>query len=180
MPGKGSRNGKIGRPPTEKMTRKPDVEFTPDRKRRYLEYVQEHGTLYAAAASVGVDYTTVLNHRESDPVFKIAEKAAKEEHTDMLVREATRRAVHGVTRARIGGKDKDIVVLYEQEYSDSLMQTLLRARREEFGKGAGEGGGAGGSGREGGVLIVPAAPHSVTEWTKLYGEKAKGTTGMPK
>lgn len=174
--------GKPGRKPTPKMERKPDVQFTPERKATYLQYVEEHGTLYAAARAAGVSVQTVCNHRDSDPEFKNLETAAKEEHTDMLIREATRRAVHGTKRAVIGGKDKDQIILYEQEYSDGLMQTLLRSKRGEFGNQGSEaaaGGGPAGSGTGGGVLIVPQAPHSVTDWTTLYGEKAKGLTNHP-
>lgn len=176
MAGKGSRNGVPGRPPTRKMERKAHVEFTPERKAQYIRYVEEHGTLYAAAASVSVDFQTVLNHRDSDPVFKAQELQAKEAHTDMLITEATRRAVHGVKRAVIGGKDKDRIILHQQEYSDGLLQTLLKSRRGEFGSQGSEGatGGVIGGGGGGGVLIVPQAPHTVTEWHKLYGAKSKG------
>lgn len=164
------------------MPRKPDVEFTPERKQLYLDHVRTNGTLFIGAELAGVSSTTVQNHREKDPEFKRLEREAKEAHTDMCVAEAQRRAIQGVKRAVIGGKDKDRIILYEQEYSDGLLQTILRSKRGEFGNQGSEaaaGGGPAGSGTGGGVLIVPQAPHSVTDWTTLYGEKAKGLTNHP-
>lgn len=171
----------MGRPPTPKMERKPDVEFTPARKVKYLAHVTAHGTIYAGCAAVGITAQTLTNHREKDPEFKQLEIMAREQHTDMLVAEATRRAVVGYEKPLIGGKNKDRVVAKERCFSDGLMQTLLRAKRGEYGNegsSAGEGGGGGGGG--GGVLVVPQAPHSIAEWQSLYGEKAKGLTHAPK
>lgn len=169
-----------GRPPSELMDRKPDVEFSTGRKLIYLDWIAKEGTYYLGAKAAGVTYATVLNHRAKDPEFARAEQEAKEENTDTLIREAKRRAIEGVSKPLIGGRNKDEVVAYEQVYSDGLLQTLMKSRRSEFGSGGAEGGSGGSSsGRQGGVLIVPQAPHSVTEWHKLYGAKAKGLTHHP-
>lgn len=179
--GKGSHPGKAGRPESEKLKPKPDVPFTPERKAIYLAWVLEEGTMYLGAREAGVTYQTIVNHRAKDPEFARQEQEAKEANTDFLIKVARGRAVNGVSKPLLGGQFKDEIVCYEQVFSDGLMQTLLKSRRGEFGSQGSEGGSGGGGsgGRVGGVLIVPAAPHSITEWTALYGEKAKGTTGMP-
>jgi hypothetical protein len=174
--------GKPGRPKSEPTKPKAYVEFTPERRALFLEHLEEHGTFYEGCAGIGITYSTLVNHRKKDTEFDQQVEMAHQRHVDMLVRVATGRAVHGVSKPIVGGRNKDEIVAHEQVYSDGLMQTLLKSKRTEFGAGGSDGGAGGGSGpggRAGGLLIVPAAPHSVTEWHKLYGEKAKGQTGKP-
>lgn len=174
--------GKPGRKRTVKLSdlpRKPDVQFTPERKERYLEYLRKHGTYYLAAAHAGVSYKTIQHHRESDIDFKLREELAKEENTDALVQVARKRAIDGTLKPIIGGQFKDQVVAHETVLSDGLMSLLLKAQREEFGNAGAAAGASGNGNGGGGVLIVPQAPHSVMDWHKLYGEKAKGLTHMP-
>lgn len=153
--------------------RKPMVEFSPERREMYIDYVRDHGVFSLAAAYAGVTPETAQVHRKADPDFESLVQAAKEDHTDMLIQEATRRAVVGFDEPIIGGPFKDKIVAKKRIYSDSLLQTLLRSKRAEYGaQGAEAIGGGGGSG--GGVLIVPYAPDSIVEWVELYGEAAKG------
>jgi len=160
------------------MTAKPPIEFTEERKQRYIDYVREHGVYYLAAAHAGVTPETAIIHRKTDKEFGARVDEAKEQHTDMLVEAATARAVKGVRKPIVGGQFKDEIVAYEQVYSDGLMQTLLKSKRAEYGaQGVEAIGGGVGNGGGGGILIVPYAPHSIVEWVELYGEAAKGMTG---
>lgn len=170
------------RPKSELMTPKAKVEFTPERKQIYLAELRKSGFQVIAAELAGVTPRCVQDHAMRDKEFAEQAQAAKDYHTEnVLIREAQRRAVEGVRKAVIGGKDRDEIVLYEQEYSDALLMRLLASRKVEFSKGAGadDGTGAPGSGTGGGVLIVAQAPHTLDEWEKLFGQKAKGTTGRP-
>lgn len=156
------------------------VEFTPERKREFLKNLRKLGQFALAAESVGVSTMTVLDHRKKDKAFADqVEEARQHWIEETLVQTAVSRAVKGVKRAVIGGKDRDRVIMFEQEYSDGLLSQLLRAHKPEFNKGA-EGGPSdgGGLGGGGGVLIVPAAPHSVEDWLSKYSEAAKGTTRL--
>ena len=161
--------------PTKQM-----VEFTPERKLKFLEHLRHTGSQVLSAEMVGVAARTVRDHMQRDKEFAEAYQQANNFYTDeYLVKPATERAVHGVRKPIIGGKDRDQIVTHVQEYSDTLMLALLRSRKTEFNKGADDGAGGAGSGSSGGVLIVAQAPHTLDEWEKLFGQKAKGTTGRP-
>ncbi len=155
------------------------VEFSPERKREFLKHYRKTGQYAISAEMVGVNSSTVHDHRKKDKAFADQCEEAKQHWIEeTLLSAAVARATQGVKRAVIGGKDRDQVILYEREYSDSLLSQLLRANKPEFNKGA-EGGPDGtGNGSGGGVLIVPAAPHTVEDWQAKYGQAAKGTTRM--
>ncbi len=164
---------------------KAPVEFTPELKVRYLENLRATGFVTVSADLVGVTARCVNDHMNRDRVFLEECQHAKAYHTEnVLVREAQRRAVEGVQEPIIGGQFKDEIVTHVTKYSDNLMALMLKARDASYSKGAGdgEGGGAGGgpTGGGGGVLIVMQAPHTMDEWERLFGEKAKGLTGSPK
>ena len=153
---------------------KTPVAFTPERKDTFLEWYRKTGLLALSAQAAGVSSGVIGDHRKKDPLFDELVQEAKEQHTDMLVQEAQRRAYAGVSKPVIGGKFKDEVVTTVQEYSDRLMELLLKAKREEFrGKDAATGAGSGG------VLIIPGGPESIDDWEAQQGEAARGTTGKP-
>lgn len=155
-------------------TVKVPVEFTPERKDTFLEWYRKTGQLALSAQAAGVVSGTVSDHRKKDPLFDELCREAKEQHTDSLVLEAQRRAYAGVSKPIIGGKFKDEVITHVQEYSDRLMELLLKANREEFrGKDAATGAGSGG------VLIIPGGPESIDDWEAQQGEAARGQTGKP-
>lgn len=83
---------------------------TAKKRARFLDALREHGTVYAACQASGVPRTTVYRWREDDADFAAAWDAAIEDVTDMLEREAIRRATEG---------------------SDTLMIFLLKANRPE-------------------------------------------------
>lgn len=171
----------MARHPQEKLPYKPQVEFTAERKLRFLEKFRETGFQVISAEYAGVADRTVRYAMVSDPEFAEAYREAKDYHTESVI-EATmiKRAVEGVSEPLIGGQFKDQIITHVQKYSDACLLALARSRKAEYNKGAGEdgpGGASGGGGRGGGVLVVPAAPHTIVEWETLFGEKARGTTG---
>lgn len=166
--------------PSRYMTKKPPVEFTPERKQKFLEHYRKNGLQYLAAEAVGVAPETVTEHKRRDPVFKELCDAAKEAHTDELIASAMTRGVEGVTEPIIGGKDRNQIVAHKRVYSDRLLELLLKSRREEFRNNvqvdASVSGGvlvvpgqSGGTGEDG----KPAKPMSPEEWQEKYGQASK-------
>lgn len=153
---------------------KTPVEFTPERKDVFLDWYRRTGLMAISAQAAGVALSTIRDHIKKDPVFAEIVAEAKEQHTDSLVQEAQRRAYAGVSKPVIGGKFKDEIITHVQEYSDRLMELLLKAEREEFRGKESAGANAGG-----GVMVVPSAPASVDEWEAEQGEAARGQTGKP-
>ena len=170
------------RPKQEMLKIKAPVEFTPERKALFLEKLRETGFQVISAEYVGVTTKTVQDHKNRDPQFAEDYKQALDFHTENVIERALiTRGVEGVRKPIIGGQFRDAIVTHVQEYSDACLLALARSRKTEYNKGAGEDGpgGSHGGGSGGGVLVVPAAPHSIVDWQHLYGEKARGTTGKP-
>lgn len=169
--------------PIEKYKRpKPMVTFTPERKQQYLELLRSHpdlkGCRALCAEAVGISMHTVYDHMKRDPEFAQAFEDAIQAFIDEnLFAAALKRARDGVERPIIGGKFKDEIVAHERVYSDSIMLAMLRAHRPEFKDKADAGAAPGGN--SGGVMIIPSAPSSLTDWQSQYGELAKGTHGRP-
>ncbi|QYW02104.1 terminase small subunit [Stenotrophomonas phage Sonora] len=165
--------------PSKMMAKKPMVEFTPERKLVYLESLRNTGLVYLSAEFAGVVSRTVQEHRKRDPEFNEACEEAKQWWIDnVLVAEAIKRATVGLEEPIIGGKDRDEIVAYKRVVSDGLLTTLLKSSRQEFRTGEAEGGVAGGSSP---VMFIPqAAPSTMDDWEKRYGEDAKGQKGKPK
>ena len=109
-------------------------EYQAAKKRAFLEAFALMGIVRHACESVPVDRTTVWDWRQDDPVFAADFKKAQEDAADRLEAEAFRRAHDGVERYVTNNKGVvylDGQPLVERVYSDSLMQTLLRAHRPE-------------------------------------------------
>lgn len=173
--------------PIEKLKPKPMVPFTAERKQRYLELFRSHpelgGRKYLCAEAVGVSGSTIDYHVKHDPEFAQALEDARQAWIDEhLFSAALKRARDGVDRPIVGGKFKDQIVATERVYSDSLMLAMLRAHRAEFrDKDAADKQAADklGTVGNGGVMIIPAAPSTIGDWQKQFGELAKGTHGSP-
>lgn len=168
-------------PPIEKLKPKPVVPFTADRKQRYLDMFRSHerfgGRKYLCGEAVGVSATTLCYHLKNDPEFAQAFEDARQCWIDEhLVTALLQRAVKGVDKPLLGGRFKDEVVAYERVYSDSLLALELRASRPEYREAKGAAISTSGTG---GVLIVPGAPETVSDWQNAFGDLAKGTVGRP-
>lgn len=116
------------------MAGRPKTDKTPQRMRElFLKELRRRGNVSDAARKATIDRSTPYRWREAEPDFAAAWDEALELAMDRLESEAYRRAVEGVRKPLIGriGKDQDGVITYIREYSDSLMNTLLKAHRPE-------------------------------------------------
>lgn len=93
----------------------------------FLVEFRKHGLERTAAAAAGTTARQVRKYRDENAEFDVAYKEAEDEAADALELEARRRALEGVEK---GVYFKGERVDTEVEYSDSLLQTLLKGRRE--------------------------------------------------
>lgn len=82
----------------------------------------------AACKAAGIGRQTAYQWREDDPLFAEAWRDALEEAVDGLEKEAWRRAVEGVDRPIVY---QGVVTGSYREYSDRMMEILLKAHRPE-------------------------------------------------
>lgn len=110
-------------------------------KRRFLEAFKVLGVITKASKVAKVNPFAHYTWLREDPDYVRQFEMAKEEATDALELEARRRAVDGVARVRFHAgkpiKIKDpktgkLVVYVEHEYSDRLLEALLRAHRPQL------------------------------------------------
>ena len=96
----------------------------------FLRQLKSHGLINTAATTAGVSRRTVDRLREASAEFDYAVEDALEAAADELELEARRRAVEGVEKGVYYQGDR---VDTEVQYSDSLLTTLLKAKRaDEF------------------------------------------------
>lgn len=99
---------------------------TPKRDEGFLAALRDGRSVTAACIDVGISRSTAYQWREDDKEFAKAWDEAVEEGTDLLEDEAQRRARDGTQKPVYqGGKKVGIV----NEYSDTLLIFLLKARR---------------------------------------------------
>lgn len=114
---------------SKKRTRGPGhpVTFTAARKKRFLSVLlKTGGNVTRAAQAVGQSRAIVYEHREKHPAFRVAWDDAIETATERLEQEAIRRAFEGCQKPVYQGGE---LVGYVQEYSDTLMIFMLKAKR---------------------------------------------------
>lgn len=97
-------------------------------KQRYLKEVALWGTVSAGCKAAHVDAGTVLRWRAEDEHFLQLESEARDILIDSMEAEAYRRGVKGVQRPVYQG---GALAGYVTEYSDLLLQLMLRANRPE-------------------------------------------------
>lgn len=134
------------------------------RREKFLEVLSQTGKVIVAAKAAGYSNSTYLqNLKRQDPEFKKAwELAVDVAVSDILEPEAQRRAIDGVKKD-IYYKGK--VVGFEQQYSDGLLQFLLKGnapdkydRKVAFSEG-----------KEGGfgIALLPIAMPNIDDWSRL-------------
>ncbi len=107
---------------------KAPVPFDERARRVFLEALQRTGMVGISADAAGVRHQTVYRMTKKNEYFAEMYQEALCAYRDGIEKEAHRRAVDGVKKgvwyrgARVGT---------EREYSDSLMQTLLKGNRPE-------------------------------------------------
>lgn len=98
------------------------------KKVAFLEVYAITGNVSEAARRAGIDRTTFYDWVERDPKFKEAVEIAEQEATELLEREAFRRAVSGVKEPIFHQGQR---VGQVRRYSDTLLIFLLKARAPE-------------------------------------------------
>jgi hypothetical protein len=94
----------------------------------FLEAFESEGMVSKACQVIGVSRQAVYAERQRNEEFAVAWADVEERVVETMEREAYRRAVEGTTKPLVSaGKHVTDVT----EYSDSLLQFLLKARRPE-------------------------------------------------
>jgi hypothetical protein len=101
---------------------------TASAKARFLKEIAASGSTSAGCKVAHVDRTTVYRWRVEDPDFQVEEDRARETLIDSMEAEAFRRGVKGVQRPVY---QAGALAGYVTEYSDLLLQLLLRANRPD-------------------------------------------------
>lgn len=97
-------------------------------RQEFLKCLEQGWTIGRACKEVRVSRNAIYNWRNEDESFAVEWDAAVELGTDLLEEEAIRRGRDGVER---GIYYKGTRIAKEREYSDRLLETILRARRPE-------------------------------------------------
>jgi hypothetical protein len=109
----------------------PDNQYVPVSDRAlciFLACLSEGWSVSKASEKAGFSYATAYVHRRKNPEFSAAWDDAIEQGTDHLEDIATARATEGYQRPiYVGGR----LVGHVTEYSDGLLQFMLRGRRRE-------------------------------------------------
>ncbi len=102
---------------------------------RFIAALAKRGVVLDACRAAHVGRATAYEHKAADPEFAKAWAAALEEAADAMEHEAWRRAVEGLVRKKFTRTGEPITdpatgnQYFEREYSDSLLQFLLKASR---------------------------------------------------
>ena len=95
----------------------------------FLAALLEGLSVIDAAEQARVPRRTFYNWRAEDIEFRAAWHQAYEQGTDLLEKEAQRRAVEGVDEPRMIGQGDNAELITVRKYSDTLLIFLLKARR---------------------------------------------------
>lgn len=101
---------------------------TPEKRDQFLETLAKTCNITAACKAAGIARQTAYNWRNEDDAFAQAWAEAIDEATDALEAEARRRAIDGVEKPIT--YQGNITGTYV-EYSDKMLELLLRAHRPE-------------------------------------------------
>ena len=96
------------------------------KKRAMLAALSELGNVVAASKAANVPGRTHYQWIDDDPEYAAEVPKAFERAGQVLEAEARRRAVEGVSKPIIGGRNRDEVVTTVKEYSDTLLIFLLK------------------------------------------------------
>lgn len=104
------------------------TKFTSQARAKFLAVLSKGGSITAAAAKAGMSRRGCYDWRDNDAAFAQAWEDAYEEGSDRLEDEAMRRARDGTLKPVY---QQGKMVGKVREYSDHLMNTMLKARRPE-------------------------------------------------
>lgn len=101
----------------------------PDRAREtFIKVLAESCNVSEACRAANIGRTTVYEWRNAEPEFAAAWEEAEETAADKLEREAWRRAVEGVDKPVTF---QGVITATYKEYSDRMLEILLKAHRSE-------------------------------------------------
>lgn len=103
--------------------------FRQRKMREYVNALRRIGTVAGAAREVWVSAVWVRKWMARDADFKAKTEKAMEEHVDLLLAEAQRRAVEGIDKPVFY---KGSVCGKIREYSDNLLMFLVKGKRPEY------------------------------------------------
>ena len=109
----------------------------PDWAPLFLKAISGNGNVKLSCQKAGVGRRTVYDRRDSDTAFAQQLADALQDACDVLNAEARRRGVEGVPRKKFTGKGEPVMdpetgqQYVEREYSDRLLEMLLKAKRPE-------------------------------------------------
>jgi len=95
-------------------------------KKKVLRLLAKHGIVRYACIGAGISRDSFYKWCHADADFALAAQGAAEASVDAMELEARRRAVHGVRRPVY---QKGELVGYVREFSDRLLEIMLRAKR---------------------------------------------------
>lgn len=122
----GEGNGETGE--AAKKSREPEDGWAEPWMGKFIDHLANGGTVSAACQLAVIGRATAYRHRQSDEDFALAWADAEEESTEKLEEEAFRRAFKGVTKPV---HYQGLVVDFVEEYSDTMLIFLLKARRPD-------------------------------------------------
>lgn len=108
------------------------TKFTPALRLQFLENLRKTGNPSQSADLCGITLNPVGYLRTKDPEFAQLYDFCLGCYAESLREAAHRRAVEGVQKPVFGGRFKDEIVGHITEYSDSLLQTLLKGAFPEY------------------------------------------------
>ena len=98
----------------------------------YLEVLAQTGEYTQAAYRVQADPRAVRKYRQDNPEFGAMCDWAKDQFAQKLRDAAFNRAVNGVDRCALGGKERDMVIPLHKEFSDRLLELYLKRSDPTF------------------------------------------------
>ena len=113
---------------TAKKTREPEGGWAEAWMERFIAHLANGGTVSKACELAVVGRATAYRHRQSDEDFALAWADAEQESTERLEEEAFRRAFKGVRKPV---HYQGLVVDFVEEYSDTMLIFLLKARKPD-------------------------------------------------
>lgn len=146
--------------------------FDRDQRDRFLESYAKTGLIWVSARAAGVSEECIRRYKKEN-IEGFADEfiAAQGIYRDTLEAEIHRRAIDGWDEPVVGGKDRDKVVAHIHRYSDRLLEFHAKRHIPDY--------------REksqldvavtGGVIAVPVAVKSDSDWEAEYSEAEQPKT----
>jgi hypothetical protein len=115
--------------PARRPNYRRDPETKAQQQAKFLATLAETGNVRASSEAAGIDRKTAYEWREQDETFKALWKESIENAIDLLEQEAWRRGYEGVDKPIVY---KGKVTSTYKEYSDRMLEILLKAHRKKF------------------------------------------------